>query len=365
MKKCRAAVLVTANKPLEIQEFDIPRPERGEVLVEMEVAGICDVDVRRWHDPKTPVPMIFGHENVGRISDLGPGKKIDALGNPVDVGDMVVFGGVIPCGQCYNCTYLDEPANCLNAVRYGGSPITGPPYLRGGYAEYVHLVSRAGMVRVPEGAGVDRSLIAIAGHKALVAGIERIGGISPADVVLIQGTLPHSIAAVTQVKMWGARKIMIVGPSTRRLKVAKEIGADVTIDTSTDEVKSLDNRISLVHDMTEGHGADVVIDTSGMPSAIDEGLKMIRPGGKYLVMGQATDYGPTPVHTSLIMRKQLRIFGSFSGLPRHVFRAILELEKMNIPLEKLITHRFQLNQATSGLEAVDKSESVFAVLEYH
>ena len=92
MKKCRAAVLVTANKPLEIQEFDIPRPERGEVLVEMEVAGICDVDVRRWHDPKTPVPMIFGHENVGRISDLGPGKKIDAYDWNHSTTSMDVYG---------------------------------------------------------------------------------------------------------------------------------------------------------------------------------------------------------------------------------------------------------------------------------
>ena len=364
MTKCRAAVLVQANKPLEIREFEIPRPSPGEVLVKMEMAGICDVDVRRWHDPKTPVPMIFGHENVGRISEFGAGSRVDALGQEVAIGDRVVFGGVIPCGQCYNCVFLQEYANCTNGVRYGGSPITGPPYLRGGYAEYVHLISRAGIVKVPEGMGLEKPLLAIAGHKALVAGIERIGGISPTDTVLIQGTLPHSVAAVTQARLNGAHKVIIVGNSAKRLGVAKELGADETIDMTSPRTKTSEDRVNLIFDLTEGHGVDVIIDTSGMPDAIDEGLKVARPGGKYLVMGQATDYGATPIHTTLIMRKQLRIFGSFSGLPRHLHKAILELENASVPIDKLITHRFGLDEATTGLEAVDRFESIFAVLEY-
>ncbi|HZW56024.1 MAG TPA: zinc-binding dehydrogenase [Nitrososphaerales archaeon] len=364
MSKCRAAVLVQANKPLEIREFEIPRPAPGEVLVEMEMAGICDVDARRWRDPKTPVPMIFGHENVGRISEFGSGTKVDAIGQEVEIGDRVVFGGVIPCGQCYNCVFLQEPANCTNGVRYGGSPITGPPYLRGGYAEYVHLVSKSGIVKVAEKMGLEKPLLAIAGHKALVAGIERIGGISPTDTVLIQGTLPHSIAAVTQARLNGARRVIIMGPSSKRLAVARDLGADVTIDMSSQQAKTPEDRVRLVFDSTEGHGADVIIDTSGIPGAIDEGLRMARPGGKYLVMGQATDYGTSPINTTLIMRKQLRIFGSFSGLPKHLHKAILELERADIPVDKLVTHRFHLDEATTGLEAVDRFESIFAVLEY-
>ncbi len=155
-----------------------------------------------------------------------------------------------------------------------------------------------------------------------------------------------------------------MGPSSKRLAVARDLGADVTIDMSSQQAKTPEDRVRLVFDSTEGHGADVIIDTSGIPGAIDEGLRMARPGGKYLVMGQATDYGTSPINTTLIMRKQLRIFGSFSGLPKHLHKAILELERADIPVDKLVTHRFHLDEATTGLEAVDRFESIFAVLEY-
>lgn len=325
------------------------------------MAGICDVDARKWHDPNTPAPMIFGHENVGRIWKAGKDARTDAMGQRLQEGDLVVFGGIIPCGKCYTCEVLEEPTSCENGVRYGGSPITESPYLRGGYGEYVHLVSSSGLVKIPDGMKLDIPLLAIAGHKALEAGIERMGGITPRDAVVIQGTLPHSLAAVTQARIHGAKKIIIVGPSKSRLKVAKELGADTTIEA--DFGKSNEGAKQVL-DQMDGHGADIVIDTSGSPHAIDEGFNMLRSGGKYLVMGQATDYGTTPVHTTPIMRKQLRIFGSFSGLPRHVHQAMLELERAKVPVEKLITHRFRLEKATEGLMSVDRFESVFAVLEY-
>ena len=80
MSKSRAPVFVGANKPLEMREYELPVLGEKEALVKMRLVGICGTDVHRWHDPTTPSPMIFGHENLGTISKLGKDKNSDAVG---------------------------------------------------------------------------------------------------------------------------------------------------------------------------------------------------------------------------------------------------------------------------------------------
>jgi len=362
MARCRAPVFVGANQPLELQEFELPKLQPGEMLVRMRIAGICGTDVHMWRNPKTLSPMIFGHENVGEIVELAGGRKLDAVGQAIQEGDLVVFGGMAPCGVCHTCTIAGEPTVCENSVRYGTSPILSPPYLRGGYAEYVHLVGAAGIVRIPDEASIDRALLAVIGNRTLVHGFEKIGGLQAGDTVVVQGSGPIGLAALLQSRLSGANRILVIGAPKARLDLARELGASQVI--SIEEVREPEERIRVVREATEDHGADVVIEASGGSTAVEEGIRMTRIGGKYLIIGQATDYGARAINPYHLTRRQLRVYGSWAALPQHLFRAMQNLQGLELPMDRLITHRFPVEEATKGLETVDRLESIIGVIEH-
>lgn len=362
MARCRAPVFVEANKPLKLREFEIPNLGKEELLVEMKIAGICGTDVHMWHDARTEAPMIFGHENVGIVKKLGARKRFDAVGQSIHEGDWVVFGGVVPCGECYACIVAKEPTVCERGLHYGTSPIRESPYLRGGYAEYVHLVKGAGIVKFPGKKYMAKAMLAVIGNRTLIHGFEKMGGIQAGDTVVVQGSGPIGLAAVVQSKLAGAGQIIVLGAPKPRLRLAREVGGDVTINIV--EVKKAEERVMMVKSMTEGRGADVVIEASGGSTAVAEGVEMTRIGGKYLVIGQATDYGPRPINPFYITKNQLKIYGSWAAMPIHLFKAIRSLKNLDLPIDKLITHRFGVEEATEGLRTVSRLESVIAVIQH-
>ena len=331
-------------------------------LVKMKLSAICGTDVHIWKTGKWdhPPPMIFGHENIGTLSRVGSSLTHDYAGNELHEGDLITFRG-FPCGNCFNCNVLGEPTRCTNGIVYGLSSITSPPYLRGGYGEYVHLIPNSIIAKVPHSIRIEEALLAVVGNHTIVHGFERMGGIDSGDTVLIQGSGPIGLAALIQARASGAGRSIVVGAPDKRLQVAKKLGAEVV---SIEEYTSPEQRVRLIKDATNGVGADVVIEASGAASAVHEGLEMARIGGKYLVIGQATDYGPRPINPYLITRKQLKIFGSWASVMKHVSRAMQTVSSLRIPTEELITHRFRLEDATRALEASANMDSIIAVIEH-
>ena len=364
LNKCSAPVYVGPNRPLEVCEFDLPAVVEPEAaLVKMKLSAICGTDVHIWKTGKGdhPPPIIFGHENVGQLSKLGAGLNFDYAGNELHEGDLVTFRG-FPCRNCFNCNILGEPTGCTNGIVYGLSSISSPPYLRGGYGEYVYLMPGSIIAKVPHKVRIEEALLAVVGNHTIVHGFERMGGIDSGDTVLIQGSGPIGLAALIQARASGAGKCIVIGAPVKRLQVAKKLGADEVVNI--EEYTSPSQRIRFVKDATNGIGADVVIEASGASSAVQEGLEMARIGGKYLVIGQATDYGTKPINPYHITRKQLRIFGSWASVMKHVARAMQTVNSLRIPTEELITHRFQLEDATRALEASANLESIISVIEH-
>ena len=117
----RAAVLVRYQEPLEIREYPTPRePVPGEVLVRVDAAGICGTDVHLWLGQlKIPIPVILGHETVGRIEVLGAGLKADWRGTPLAQGDRVTWASSIVCDECYYCRIKRQPTRCVGRRAYG------------------------------------------------------------------------------------------------------------------------------------------------------------------------------------------------------------------------------------------------------
>ena len=357
MAKCKAAVFVGAGKPLEIQEFPIPDLEPGAVLVKMDMAGVCATDVHNRHNPACPHPMIFGHENIGVIDRLGAGIKTDVLGHPIREGDRIIFRST-PCGRCFNCSIGE---NCQVVKNYGFIPADKPPHLRGGFGQYLYLDPIPWLLRIPDRMSNDRALMSVIGNHTVLNGIERIGGIGLSDTVVVQGSGPIGMGALTQARVAGANKVIVIGAPPSRLELAREMGADETIDI--EEYREPQQRVAKVRELTEGRGADVVIECSGGDTAFQEGLEMVRVAGKYLVVGQLSDHGPLPITPSLITRKVIRLNGVISSKPHHIIRTVQMMDRVvKYPVEKLITHRFPLNDVNDAFKSHETWEAMVAVV---
>jgi threonine dehydrogenase-like Zn-dependent dehydrogenase len=357
MNTCKAAVFVGAGKPLEVREFPVPEVEPGAVLVQMQIAAVCGTDVHASHNPTSPHPVIFGHENVGVIAQKGRGVTTDALDRPLKEGDRIIFRAA-PCGRCYNCSV---GLSCRANPTPGFIPFTKPPYIRGGFGQYLYLDPNPWILRIPDEMSTDRALLAVIGNHTVTNGIDRIGGIGLGDTVVVQGSGPIGMGALNQSRIKGAARVIVVGAPAERLTLAREMGADETI--SLKEYPSPEARIERVRDLTSGHGADVVIECSGANTAVQEGLEMVRVGGKYLVVGQLTDYGPKSINPSLITRKAVLISGVLGSTFQHIIRSV---EAMNSvvkhPVEKLITHRFPLEGANEAFHSHETLEAMVAVI---
>jgi len=359
---CRAAVLAAFQKPLEMRRYPVPKSiEPGAVLVQVEMAGICGTDVHLWLGQlPIPIPVILGHETIGRVAALGQGMERDWRGEPLAAGDRITWASSIVCGECYYCRIKRQLTRCLRRKAYGISYCADePPHLHGGYAEYIVLRPGTALFRLPDAIATEAVVGAGCALWTAIHGIERMG-ISWGDVVVVQGAGPVGLASVAVAREAGASRIIVIGGPPHRLERAKRFGADVTLD-----VDSLPDRRAAVLDVTPGRfGADAVIECVGHPAAVAEGLEYCRDGAKMLVLGQYGDAGATPMNPHLITRKQLQIYGSWGFEPRHVHAALELLGRAStrFPFQEAITHKFPLEGANEALEATRQWRSGKSVL---
>lgn len=364
MPAARASVLTAFHAPLELREFPLPEAiEPGAMLVRTEMAGICGTDVHLWKG-QLPIglPVILGHETVGRVAQLGAGVTRDWVGEPLHVGDRVTWNSAISCGTCYYCAVKRQPTRCPHRRAYGvGQCCDRAPHFLGGYAEYHYLLPRSTVFRLPDDLPTESVVGAGCALITAIHGIERTG-IAWQDTVVVQGAGPVGIAALAVAKSAGASRVIVIGGPRARLELARRFGADETIDL--DEVRDPAARLATVRELTGGYGADVVLECVGIPGAVVEGMEMCRDGGKYLVLGHYCDAGPVAWNPHVVTRKQLQVFGSWSSEPRHLQQAIafLRANRERFPFHEMVSHRFPLDRANEALALTanwQASKSVF------
>jgi L-iditol 2-dehydrogenase len=214
---------------------------------------------------------------------------------------------------------------------------------------------------VPDEMSTERALLSVIGNHTILSGIERMGGIEAAATVVVQGSGPIGMGALIQAKVAGASKVIMVGAPPNRLRLAEEMGADVTVDIT--ELRQPQERVDRVLEATGGRGADIVIECTGADSAVQEGLEMVRFAGKYLVVGQAEDHGVQSVNPSLFTRKALRVTGVMANQPRHIIRSVQAMNTVvKYPVEKLITHRYPLDGINDAFSTHESLEAMIAVV---
>ena len=359
--KSKAMILTGFLKPLELEEIEIPVLKEGQLLVRIEAAGVCGSDVHMWkgEDPRTPLPIILGHEGIGKIVEV-KGSKKTVYGEKLKEGDLILWNRGITCGRCYACKVLNEPSLCQDRKVYGiNRPRTEAPYLNGCYAEYVVLMEDTDVFKVDE--KVDPAILVSASCSGatIAHGFDMLKGIV-GDTVVIQGPGPLGVYAVAFAKSMGASEIIVIGGSKDRLALCKEFGATLLLDRHD---TSIQDRKEIIFEKTNGRGADVVVEAVGTQGVAEEGLKLLRRGGTYLSAGYAQPAGFEKIDFyEDIVSKNIKVQGVWVSDTRHTRMAMEIVLKDQERFGKLISHRYGLEDANEAILAMDSKRALKAVL---
>ncbi len=364
--RAAAVVLSEFNAPLKVESASIPEPGPGAVVARVDLAGVCGTDVHLHHGQlPIPLPLVLGHEGVGRVWRLGAGVTTDFSGNPLREGNAIAWSSKIPCGRCYWCVVAGERTLCETRKVYGvNQRFDEYPRLSGGWAEAIYLQPGSAIFRLGDDlTSGDVIALGCAGPTA-VHGVIEVAGITAGDTVVVQGSGPVGIAAAMYAQLAGASRVILIGGPPGRLRLAREIGVgDVHIDIF--EFPEADDRVRIALDATPGRrGADVVLECAGVPGAVAEGWEMARRGGTFLALGQYTDRGAVPLNPHVITRKQLRIVGSWGFAEKHYLGHIQALPRLaaRFDLPRLIT-RYELEDANRALADMGAGRVMKPVLD--
>jgi threonine dehydrogenase-like Zn-dependent dehydrogenase len=344
-----AAVRI-APEQTEIRELPLPDIPVDAGLLKVEAAGICGSDVGIYR--RDNGPAILGHENVGVIAHIG---SVAAHRWGVQEGDRVAIEEYLPCGHCNWC-HQGEYRHCLatdnftdpSALRYGSTPITVAPGLWGGYSQYLYLPPQTVIHKVPSTASPEQLALALPlGNGVQWACVE--GGAAPGRSILIMGPGQQGLGCVIAAKAAGANPVVISGLARdeRRLSVARQLGADVTVDVEHDDLRAR------VADATGGEGVDAVVDTSSSGSAdlIHDALAVLkRKAGTLVWQGSPAQVDGFPL--TVFTRKYATLKSCRGHSYQSVELALRYIGSGRFPLELMCTHRFGLADVHEAIRSV-------------
>lgn len=361
----RAAVVRQFKAPVCIEEVAIPKElAPGAILTKVETCSICGTDVHLWQGSlalKVDLPIILGHEMVGRIVAMGPGTDRDSIGQDLKVGDRITWTHT-SCGRCYFCTVAREPTLCQYSRKYMYENMESFPYLLGGFSEYGYVLPDAGRVRVPDNVPNELASMASCAFRSVMNAFDVLEGVGASDTVVIQGTGPLGLLAIAVAKISGAGRVVAIGAPAARLTLAQDFGADETLSVET---TTHEERLDRVRALTEGRGSDIVMEFTGHPQAFAEGLDLARRGARYVVVGQLGQ-GETTIKPSLIVSKNLRVLGSFSGQAKAYWKALDFVSKhvKDIPFGRMVTNRYKLDDVDLALTRMKSFQEIKPVIEF-
>jgi threonine dehydrogenase-like Zn-dependent dehydrogenase len=349
--------------PIAIEEVPVPRKvEPGAILVRIEMCSICGTDVHLWQGSlvqKVELPVILGHEMVGRIVSMGPGNDRDSAGRQLRIGDRITWTHT-SCGTCFFCTVAQEPTLCQYSRKYMYESMNQFPHLLGGFSQFGYVLPEAGRIVVPDKVSNELATLSSCALRSVMNAVDVLDGFRTTDCVVVQGSGPLGLLATTVAKISGARRVITIGAPDARLDLATQFGADETLSI---ERTTPEERTDYIRSLTDGRGADVVMEFTGHPGALNEGIDLIRRGGRYLIVGQLGS-GTTTIEPSLIVTKQLRLMGSLSGRAQAYWKALdfLAAHHSEVPFERMISNRYTLDEVNIAMERMKNYQEIKPVL---
>jgi len=366
------AAVVSAPGEIQLMEFPYPSVSEDAALLEVEYCGICGTDKHIFRgeaklyggtgmETLVPYPIILGHEIVGKIAELGKKANESLIIHEqysLKPGDRVVVCPDIFCGRCFYCLNYGGFIWCDNMKTYGNNlSCASAPHLFGGWAEYMYLLPRTHVIRVPD--EIPSEVAVLTELMVCTFTLDKAKefysmsgeGFRCGDTVVIQGVGPLGLCHVIKARILGAGTVIAIDGSEFRLSMAKRFGADVVINIRK---TSLDERVAIIKELTSGRGADVVVECVGIPEAIPEGIALTRKGGMYITTGMFVDVGRTVAinpHRDLCA-KNIRLLGSTNHPPSGyvpTLQLLLKYQKWFPPFNEIVTQIFPLENAQEAL----------------
>ena len=356
----KAILFMGAGKSLQLREFPVPdKLEPGAVLVRITLATVCGSDMHTWKGRRPfPTPSVLGHEAVGTIVRLGAGVDRDTAGKPISEGDRITWTIMSSCGVCYFCRMLGMPQKCLKLFKYGHVKSDVPPYFTGNFGEYVYVKPGTGIFKLPEDMADAEASPLMCAAATVTGGLERVG-MQVGDNVVVQGAGMLGLYAAAIAKEQGAKEVIVIDVIDERLAMAKQFGAGHTLNATDYGDEDLVNKI---RDLTQGWGADLVVEVAGYPQVIPLGVKMLRIGGRYLLQGSLYPGDNFTLDAHDVITKCLTIAGLHNYDARHLGLALdlVYRSRDKYPFEKLAGPEFPLtvDGVTAALEALEKREAI-------
>jgi len=348
----RVAVIPEPGAAVEIREVAEPRLEENSAVLDVEFSEVCGTDVylQQGRLQGVPYPLVPGHVSVGRLSKIR-GRLFDVEGREFREGERVTFLDVHrTCNACWYCLVARATTRCPQRKVYG---ITYglDDGLCGGWADQIYLKPGTRCIRLdaqPE--------TFMAGGCALPTALHAVerGDVAIGDTVLVLGSGPVGINAIMLSLMRGALRVFCVGAPDQRLAVAAEAGACEVLNF---ENHHDDERLEWILARTNGRGADVTIEATGVPVAVRQAMRFTRDAGRVVVVGQYTDHGETSFNPHLdLNQKHLDVRGCWGSDFSHFYRGVqIVSDPLKSPPWVQLQNRlkpYDLNDANAALADV-------------
>lgn len=342
MKTMRAQVL-TRPYHFELKEVPIPEITAEEALIKIKYCGICGSDwgsyIGKYADEVACIPLTTGHEFYGIIEELGENA------NGLKVGDRVACDICKPCGTCYHCR-IGEPLLCSNFKQIG-------IHVNGGFAEYVKVPWK-NLYLVPEEVSDEKAAF-IEPLTACLNASKKMDCQIGRSVVVIGCGLGIIHAALAKAR--GAAPVIVVGDNAERLEMAKQMAADYTIN-----IKETPDAIAEVMKLTNGIGADYVLEAVGSSRTYEQAFQMVRKGGKVEAFGICADDDYASIPPVKFVIEEKKIGGSCAGIGYDWGDAITLLRYNRIDPTPLISMIVPLEELEEALKEIRTNQKLIKVL---
>lgn len=340
----RVAVL-TGARQLEIRELSLPKLGEDDGLLAVEVNGVCGSDAELYDAALQgyPLPMVIGHEPVGRVVALGQVAR-ERWG--VDVGDRVVVNSALRCGDCAECAAGHD---CRSAS-YGTLSPDLPPGLWGGMATHLYLSPKATLIPLSE----KVSTADAAFHNPLANGFEwagHAGQVNERSRAVVLGAGPRGFACALVALYLGAERVVMVGlrQDSARLRLARRMGIHGTVVVETSDKNELADQLG---------EASVVIDTTPRSTtAVEQALAVLGEGGRLVLAGLKGGGSSVNLQVDEIVRRRLTLVGPRSKSLRSLRRAVAAVESGQLRLDLIPSCAYPLDQAAAAIESLSSPDA--------
>jgi len=357
----KAALFTTPRGRMEIRDVRMPPVEPDGILVRVTMANICGSDLHIWRGdtPLRPGNHIIGHEMVGRVAELGQNIRTDSQGQPLAVGDRVTYLYFYFCGRCYACLEGYRSA-CVNMMR---TPYQMDDVMisMGAYAEYYYLRPGHYVFKVPDELPDAMVSPVNCALSQVTYGLQRIG-LRIGQSIVIQGAGGLGIYAASVARDMGASRVIVIDKFEPRLQMAAQFGADHLINLNTFDTE--EKRVRHVRELTNGWGADVCVEVVGSPAVIPEGIRMLKNGGHYLIMGSINPRQTAPLEAGRIVFGRITLVALATYEPWVIPQALdfMRRNQTRYPFDKLISHTFPLPEINEAFQQADAGAVIRAAI---